>query len=87
MKPIKEAIEEATATGKRLLAENPGLTSVAFTLKGYEREDMNRYADENAEMTPEYRDTMQCFSMCCIPTGGVYIHIHSREVKAKIVYE
>ena len=54
MKPIKEAIEEATATGIRLLAETPGLTSLSFTLRDYSIEEMRQLALAFDEMEPDY---------------------------------
>lgn len=90
MKPIKEAIEEATATGKRLLDENPSITSIAFRYEGFTVEEMNQYTAENQEQEPTYSESLHRFSFCVVEvvqSSGIYIHLHSKQVKAKIVYE
>ena len=87
MKPIKEAIEETLALGERLKLENPGLTSLSFSIRGYPLDDV-RQAAEHYNEPCDLRTHSSRFGFLYSPMlSSVYIHVESVEVKAKIVYE
>lgn len=86
MRTLKQAIEETTAKAKRLLAENPELSDVSFTLKDFPLDEVKEIAKEHGT-TAEFSASQSRFGFLIAIGYTGFIHVRSVEVKAKLVYE
>lgn len=84
-------IQQITTTlerGKKILADNPDVTSLSMELSGHSVKDVEDAA-AHFSRTIDYMKVSNTFAFCVIADQDnhhVFVHVHSVEVKVKAVY-
>lgn len=85
MKTIKEQIEEAIATGKKIMSENPGLETLHFHFLDFSVADVREAAKTyaTAGRVAEFYKHNSRLGFLQFDQKGIYIYILSVKVEVK----
>lgn len=87
METLNNKIEQTAKVAEKILAENPDLQSMSFHLMDFPVEEVMQVAKErNTEATFSQAYSRVGF-LVSVGCYGIYIHVYSMQVQAKVVYE